>query len=60
VVAKETTGHDVIRADRLPYPAPPRLRMIEYGDAGVCPSFCYTPERCRGRGSCPHDIACTE
>jgi hypothetical protein len=59
VVAKEVTKHDVTRADRLPYPANPRYRKIN-GSGGPCPSFCYTPERCRGRSSCPHDIVCTE
>lgn len=39
---------------RLPYPANPRLDVRH-----DCPSFCYTPNHCKGRGSCPHGPCCT-
>lgn len=41
--------------DCLPYPAEPRT-----DPKGDCPSFCYTPERCKGRTSCPKNYACSE
>lgn len=49
-----------VDADTIPYPASPRLNEVAYGDYGPCPPFCYTPDRCVGRGSCPKDYACSE
>lgn len=40
--------------DRLPYPSDPRLDV-----RSECPSFCYRPERCKGRTACPHGPSCT-
>lgn len=40
---------------RLPYPAEPRLDV-----RSDCPSFCYSPRQCKGRGSCPKSYACSE
>jgi len=45
----------VAEIKRLPYPASPRI-----GDMTQCPSFCYTPNTCAGRGSCPKDRACND
>lgn len=59
-LAKELTGHEVTRIDQLPYPANPRLNKVSYGEYGPCPSFCFTPTQCRGRGSCPKSYACSE
>ena len=39
----------------LPYPAVPRLK-VEVN----CPAFCYDPENCCGRTSCPKRYACSE
>lgn len=38
---------------KLPYPSG---RSSPDG----CPPFCYTPEQCAGRGSCPKNYACSE
>lgn len=40
----------------LPYPADPRIKTGE----DECPSFCFTPEMCAGRHSCPRSYACSE
>lgn len=43
-------------AKSLPYPASPKL-----GDwISTCPPFCFQPEKCGGRTSCPRNIACSE
>lgn len=39
----------------LPYPAHPRI-----GTKSDCPSFCYKPRECAGRGCCHQRISCTE
>lgn len=44
----------VMEIDALPYPAEPRLNRTS-----ICPSFCWTPERCAGRTSCPRRPCCT-
>ncbi len=62
VFASTLTGKVAVKAQSLPYPARPRLNAVDYsgGKYGPCPPFCYTPERCAGRGSCPKDYACSE
>lgn len=40
----------------LPYPADP---MLNPGDSN-CPAFCWTPQECAGRTSCPKRRACSE
>ncbi len=44
----------VLSIDSLPYPASPQLTK------GSCPPFCFQPQRCKGRSSCPRDYACSE
>lgn len=39
----------------LPYPADPRV-----GEQSNCPSFCWQPNSCAGRGSCPRSVACSD
>jgi hypothetical protein len=47
--------------DSLPYPAQPILRQRPNpGKYGHCPDFCYSPEQCKGRTSCPKNYACSE
>lgn len=53
--AADITGAVVKSCDILPYPADPRI-----GDASDCPSFCYSPESCKGQSSCPKRYACSE
>ncbi len=43
------------KADTIPYPADPRLSVET-----KCPSFCYTPQQCKGHTSCPKGYACSE
>jgi hypothetical protein len=49
-----------VSAERLPYPAAPRLVIVEYGEYGKMPSFCYEPEQCKGYSSCPQRRSCTD
>lgn len=44
-----------LKAELLPYPAAPRLRVRI-----SCPAFCWTPETCKGNSSCPRRYACCE
>jgi hypothetical protein len=39
----------------LPYPANPR-----FGKQSDCPTFCDTPEQCKGLTSCPKRKACDD
>lgn len=48
-----------VSAERIPYPAEPRLVVDKSGRYGKIPSFCYRPERCAGRSSCPFAPSCT-
>lgn len=40
--------------NKLPYPATPYLEPIDH------PAFCYSPNACKGRSSCPRSYACSE
>lgn len=44
-----------VEAYSLPYPASPYA-----GNSEGWPAFCYSPETCKGRGSCPKNYACSE
>jgi hypothetical protein len=63
-VAVQAHGMEPVTVLCLPYPANPRLNKIEHefsdGTKSACPSFCYSPSTCAGRGSCPHRYACSE
>ncbi len=43
----------------LPYPAEPVIWQLDHPVRGKCPPFCYKPEQCKGKGSCPHNPCCT-
>lgn len=47
---------EIVSISSLPYPADPRLKTDEDG----CPSFCFSPESCKGHHSCPRSYACSE
>jgi hypothetical protein len=42
-------------AKPLPYPADPRV-----GEQSQCPSFCWQPNSCAGKSSCPRNVSCSE
>lgn len=54
------TGAKVLTCKVLPYPALPRLNPYKDPQYGVCPAFCYTPEKCAGFTSCPGSYSCTD
>ena len=49
-----------IAAVSLPYPASPVIWQLDHPVSGKCPAFCYAPEKCKGKTSCPQRYACTE
>jgi hypothetical protein len=66
-IAEKLTGKTVaggkykdIAAVSLPYPATPVIWQLDHPVNGKCPAFCYRPEECKGRSSCPQRRACTE
>ena len=60
-VAREATGRDPVSAHELPYPADPIIyQRPGTKERPACPAFCYRPEQCAGRGSCPQSYACSE
>lgn len=60
-IAEGLTGVKALGAEQLPYPAEPRLNAYVQPHLDMaCPSFCYSPETCKGRSCCPQRISCTE
>lgn len=66
-IAEKLTGKTVaggkyqdIAATPLPYPAKPVIWQLDHPVGGKEPDFCYTPEQCAGRTSCPKPYACSE
>jgi hypothetical protein len=59
-LASELQGRPATTAQRLPYPAQPRLNAVSQGDHGPCPSFCWIPRACAGRLSCPRPRSCDD
>lgn len=60
IIAEKETGFSVTTVEPLPYPAEPRINKVEHPKWGVCPSFCFKPEQCKGNTSCPQRYSCTE
>jgi len=58
-IGEKMTGAKMRECDCLPYPARPRLNEYKDPKWGVCPSFCYTPEQCKGESACPQNPCCT-
>jgi hypothetical protein len=54
-LALAATGEAATKVRDLPYPAIPRV-----GEQSECPAFCYSPQECAGRTSCPKSYACSE
>jgi len=54
-IASAITKDEVISASILPYGAHPRLDKANRGG-----DFCFDPEQCKGRSSCPRRYACSE
>lgn len=59
-IAEADRGTPALTCDGIPYPANPRINKHIDPKFGVCPSFCYSPEKCKGRGCCPQNYSCTE
>ena len=70
-IAEHVTGKKVkvkLNADRfkpegvstLPYPALPTIWGFDHPVYGRCPTFCYTPEECKGQSCCLKSHACDD
>lgn len=44
----------------LPYPAKPVIWRFYHPVIGATPTFCFRPDECAGRTSCPRDRACDD
>lgn len=55
--AERITGKTVEKTYRLPYPASP---IIFQRGPNPCPPFCYTPDKCKGCGTCLKNHACDD
>lgn len=44
----------------LPYPALPIIWQLDHPIIGKAPAFCYEPNKCCGKTSCPQRYSCTE
>jgi len=64
MVAARIAGYgEPVKAERLPYPADPRLIKKERewdGKKYYMPSFCYKPTQCKGKTSCPMRLSCVD
>lgn len=49
-----------IAAVRLPYPASPVIWQLDHPVSGKCPTFCHSPNKCKGETACPQSYACSE
>ena len=52
-IARTKMDGMIVRANVLPYPAAPVLNST-----GGCPEFCWEPDNCKGRTSCPKQPTC--
>lgn len=59
-IGTKVTDSEVVECSRLPYPANPRLNKQTYSSGVTCPSFCYQPEKCKGRTCCTERYSCVE
>lgn len=59
-LAEELRKDKVTKIRGLPYPAMPRLTNHVQPTGDVTPAFCYRPEQCAGRSSCPQRRSCTD
>lgn len=64
IAARLETSNKPVKATRIPYPAEPRIvkklnKTEHYGDF-YTPSFCSSPEKCKGHSCCPKSYSCTE
>jgi len=58
-IAEHIKKKKVESIDILPYPASPTIWQFEHPVNGKCPTFCYTPEKCKGKTCCPNSPCCT-
>lgn len=56
----EVLGKEVLSYSPIPYPASPRLITKRDEEGTMCPSFCYTPEICKGSTCCHKNPSCVE
>ncbi len=59
-IARAITSAVPLTVRPLPYPANPRLNKKNYPPHGPMPSFCYRPDHCAGRTSCPESRSCVD
>jgi len=67
VIAEKSTGKKVgggefrdIAAKTLPYPSKPVIWQFDHPVNGKRPTFCFCPQECAGKTSCPQRYACSE
>ena len=67
IIAEDITGKTVagkefkdFSAEILPYPAEPIIWQFNHPIHGSMPTFCISPETCKGHTSCPRSYACSE
>jgi hypothetical protein len=59
LIASHIKRKKVVNSALLPYPAKPVIWQFDHPVMGKCPAFCYDPNNCAGRGSCPKPYACS-
>lgn len=59
-IGAEKLGGEITECLQLPYPADPRIHIVERDGCGAIPSFCFEPSKCKGHSSCPQRYSCTE
>jgi hypothetical protein len=55
IIGQKERGEPPKTIKILPYPADQRI-----GKRTGTPSFCFQPDKCQGRSSCPRRISCVE
>jgi hypothetical protein len=59
-VAEHVAGAKIKEIAELPYPALPILWQYVHPVTGSVPAFCYKPDECAGRRSCPRNPCCDD
>lgn len=58
-IADKLIGYVATSVKSLPYPASPRINIYKSEGGDNCPSFCFQPQTCAGRSSCPKLRSCS-
>lgn len=57
-IATKLKEKEVAEVQKLPYPASPAIWQFDDPVHGEIPHFCFQPDKCAGKSSCPRSPDC--